>query len=298
MSHFVYQQVGNKRALVTLAIGQKYRDLFDEYAKDNFLAYCKRFDYDLICITEPLDQSDRAQRRSAAWQKLLILSQPWSKNYTQILWLDTDIIINLNNAKDIAENVPIDKISAVNQYAIPTKELYQIAFQRYYLNHYGEIPTDNNLSPSSYYKNHNLSGGAVLTDVVQTGVWLASPQHHRELLEKIYYEYEDVNHGSAREQYEMPAMSFELLTNQQIHWIQYQFNFDVIRHLMTYYPHIMFEMAKYSSPEEGLDDQRERIENLEQELIKNLNALYQLSIFMHFNGCHQIMIDYAMYIKK
>lgn len=298
MSIFLHKQVQNKKALVTFAIGKKYQDLFAMYAEEKFLAYCKKFDYDLICITEALDQSERAQKRSPAWQKLLILSQSWSTNYTQILWLDTDIIINVHNAKDIADGAPLDKISAVNQYAIPTKELYQIAFERYYLSRFGEIPTVNNLSPSSYYKNHGLTVGDDLTEVVQTGVWLASPIHHKDLLEKIYYGHEDVNHGIIREQYEMPAMSLELLKSQQVHWIQCQFNFDVICHLFAYYPHLMIAPAEQSTVNEAADADREEKERLEQELIRALNAIYQLSIFMHFNGCHQIMIDYSKHIDR
>ena len=297
MSFFLHKQDANTKALVTFAIGQKYQDLFAQYAKENFLIYCKKFGYDLICVTEALDQSERAQKRSPAWQKLLILSQPWSNNYTQVLWMDTDILININNAKDIAEGVPLNKIGAVDQYAIPTKELYQIAFQRYYISRHGEIPAVNNLSPRSYYQNHGLTGGDALTEVVQTGVWLASPLHHREVLEKIYYGHEDVNHGIIRDQYEMPAMSLELLQGQHVHWIQYQFNFDVICHLFTYYPHLMLAAGKQAtSPQDDASAAQER-KNVEQELIRSLNVLYQLSIFMHFNGCHQIMIDYSAYIE-
>ena len=101
MMFFLHQEDSNIKVLVTFAIGNKYRDLFHQYAKDGFLAYCKKFGYDLICITESLDQSERAQKRSPAWQKLLILSQPWSEKYERVLWMDTDIIINMKNAKDI-----------------------------------------------------------------------------------------------------------------------------------------------------------------------------------------------------
>ncbi len=298
MATFLHKQVGNKKALVTMAIGQTYQDLFDQHAKNTFLAYCKKFKYDLVCITEALDQSERARQRSPAWQKLLVLSQPWSSDYTQILWLDTDIIINNNNATDIAEDAPLHKVSAVDQYVIPTKELYRLAFERYYLSRNGEIPAVNNLSPSSYYKNHGLDGAEDLAEVMQTGVWLASPIHHKAVFEEIYYGYEDVNHTIIRDQYEMPAMSLELVKNHQVNWIQYQFNFDVMCHMFTYYPHVMSSTTVTPSETEGAAGELEELNQIENERIRCLNNLYQLSIFMHFNGCHQIMIDYSKYIAK
>ena len=93
-------------------------------------------------------------------------------------------------------------------------------------------------------------------------------------------------------------MSLELLKSQQVHWIQCQFNFDVICHLFAYYPHLMIAPAEQSTVNEAADADREEKERLEQELIRALNAIYQLSIFMHFNGCHQIMIDYSKHIDR
>ena len=60
-----------KQAIVTLAIGADYAERFEHHCRANWSAYAKRHGFDLIVITEPLDTSDRARRRSPAWQKCL-----------------------------------------------------------------------------------------------------------------------------------------------------------------------------------------------------------------------------------
>jgi hypothetical protein len=89
------------KAIVTLAIGERYLKMFERYCWKNWQVYADKYNYDLIVITDPLDNSERAKLRSPAWQKLLILSQDWSDKYEQIVWIDTDIIINNENAYDI-----------------------------------------------------------------------------------------------------------------------------------------------------------------------------------------------------
>jgi hypothetical protein len=39
-------------------------------------------------------------------------------------------------------------------------------------------------------------------------------------------------------QFEMPALSYEIITKNLVFWIQNQFNFDVHANLYSYYPFI------------------------------------------------------------
>ena len=119
-----------KKAIVTITIGEKYKNMFHKYCKENWQNYCEKYNYDLIVINNYLDNSERAKERSPAWQKLLILSQEWSNNYDQIVWIDTDIIINYQEAKDIASQVSIEKAVAVNEYSIPSKISHDISLKR------------------------------------------------------------------------------------------------------------------------------------------------------------------------
>src|SRR5512144_2432423 len=113
-----------RKALVTMAIGASFRRRWLGICRDNWRTYADRHGYDLICLDEPLDDSDRARRRSPAWQKCLILSQPFSRDYDRLVWVDLDILIN-PLAPDICQGVPIEKVGGVDEYSIPTPELHR-----------------------------------------------------------------------------------------------------------------------------------------------------------------------------
>lgn len=76
-----------KKAIVTLAIGDNYLDLWMNICKKNWTAYCERHGYDLIIFDRPLDISMRAQQRSPAWQKCLILGADAVRNYDRVVWI-------------------------------------------------------------------------------------------------------------------------------------------------------------------------------------------------------------------
>lgn len=252
--------------------------MFERYCRTNWQEYADKFDYDLIVIKESLDNSERAKLRSPAWQKLLICSQDWSKKYERIVWIDTDIIINNKNAYDICSGVPIEKIGAVESYSIPTRDLHQISLQRLYDNWKSNgVKYIDNITPESYYINRGIPGKG-LDRVVQTGSFVCSPKYHKEIFELIYNNYEDT-HG-AEWNYEMPAMSYELVKNEMVYWISSSFNFCVAGITAAFYPN---EIAKKNS----------KINRIKKKLGLRfkadsnnvLDVIYSLSIFMHFAGC-------------
>lgn len=102
-----------KVALVTMLIGESYQDYWKAYCQPTWKGYADRHGLDLIPLTEPIDNSPRALARSPAWQKCLILSQPFSADYDQIVWVDADIIINFDEAPLLTERVPLGKIGGV-----------------------------------------------------------------------------------------------------------------------------------------------------------------------------------------
>lgn len=254
-----------KKAIVTIAIGDKYLNIFNDICHANWGVYCDKFDYDLIVIESPIDYSERAINRSPAWQKLLILSQPWSNNYERIVWIDLDVIINNENAYDICDGVPVDMIGAVDSYSIPTKGIHDISLKRMYSQWESlGVPFIQNLSPGDYYMNRGIPGGD-LDSVVQTGVFVCSPKHHKEVFEYVYYNYEDTN--GAEWNYEMPALSYELLKRDLVKYIPTGFNFCVGN----------IETAFYLGINQNC-----------------LPQIYGLSMFMHFAGC----IDRMSSMKK
>jgi hypothetical protein len=269
-----------KKAIVTLAIGDKYQKIFEAYCRKSWEIYSNKFDYDLIVIKESLDKSERASKRSPAWQKLLILSQEWSSEYNRIVWIDLDVVINNSRSYDICDSVPIELVGAVEAYSIPSKEIHDIALARNY-EYYkkNNISYIDNMLPSQYYTNREILGQD-LNEVMQTGVFVCSPKFHRDIFEYIYYNYEDNNLGDWN--YEMPAMSYELVKSKLVHWISPSFNFVVSSYLSAYYPAFKFRkkfIDKVVNYFIGYENRYSK--QLE---LNNLKNLYDLSIFMHFAG--------------
>lgn len=275
-----------KVAVVTLLIGEKYLDSFNRYVKAGWEKYCKKHNFDLILIEQSLDDSERGRNRSPAWQKLLILSQKWSKNYDRIVWIDSDIMINYHIAGNITNGVPIELVGACDEFRIPSREFHDIALNRLHAiwKHYGIDILDDKL-PGDYYTTRGIPGQH-LTSVLQTGVMVLSPLHHREIFEKVYYNYGDENGN--RWNYEMPALSYELLTANMVHWISPAYNFLVIYAVETFYRGMMHDKPNpvihfVSRVTNKLFGYRIKQKQNMAEL-KVFRNIYDLSMFMHFAG--------------
>jgi len=269
-----------KKAIVTIAIGKQYLDMFESLCKKHWMQYCGKHKFDLIVIKNPLDGSERAMNRSIAWQKLLILSQEWSQHYDQIVWIDTDILINLNNALDICQNIPIDKVSAVEAWSIPSRHIHDIALKRLYQSWDSQgVKYVDNLSPRLYYQNRGIDNAQDLDAVVQTGVFICSPSYHRQIFEHIYHTYED-KHG-AEWNYEMPAMSYEIIKNNLHNWINPEYNFCVSNLTAAFYPFIFHNNT-----------------STEIDQLIALKNIYDLGYFVHFAGCSSYMTPFYTYLKN
>lgn len=226
-----------KKAIVTLAIGNEYINEFNQLCKANWQKYCDKYNYDLICITSPLDNSERAQARSPAWQKCLVLSQDWSQKYDRIVWVDTDVLIN-SNSPDISENIPIEKIGITDEFSQPNKEFYKLAIER--MNKTWEkIHPGLKLytTAEEFYKHYGFDD--YFEEVAQTGVMVLSPKYHRELFEHVYYNYEEKGLN-----YEMRPLSYEIIKNEFAHFIDQRFNYLWLYDKVRHYP-FTFEEKKH-----------------------------------------------------
>ena len=137
--------------------------------------------------------------------------------------------------------------------------------------------------------NRGLAGKDI-DAVVQCGSFVCS-QTHKNLFEYIYYNYEDT-HG-AEWNYEMPAMSFELMKNNVVHWIPSQFNFCVSDLIATFYPFIFHETNFATTTVAGINAVKKKLglscsipNNQRQALIN----IFDLRYFIHFAGCSNLMI--------
>lgn len=257
--------MSGRRAIVTLAIGAEFRRRWSEICRPNWSQYAAQHGYDLICIDEPLDSSERARSRSPAWQKCLVLSQPFSARYDRIVWLDSDILIR-PDAPDVSADVPPEKVGAVDEFGIPSPELHRLIRLKDYARwRRSRVRFIDNPTPQSYYTVYGFTHG--FDHVVQTGVMVLSPEHHRDLFERTYRTYEDRGAGW---NYEMRPLSHELLAAGCVHWIDPKFNF-----LLGIYESLHFPFLAES------DDSARRTDCL-REARRNTH-------FLHFAGSTQHM---------
>ena len=224
----------NDKAIVTLAIGKRYSDAWKESCEANWSRYANKNGYDLVCIDTPLDTSERARSRSPAWQKCLILSQAFATRYSRIVWVDADILINsalragyLRHRCRWTRWAP-SKRCRFRRPSCTGKFCRRLNESRGWRG----VPVEENSLGRQYYRNMGLPPD--FDQVVQTAVLVLSPTHHRALLEKVYYEYEDK--GGREFHMEMPPLSYELLRANAVHWIDARFNVNWIYEAILHYP--------------------------------------------------------------
>lgn len=227
-----------KKAVVTLAVGKYYADSWNMFCRDNWSRYAARWGYDVICIDRPLDSSARAEGRSSAWQKCLVLSQPWSDKYERIVWVDADILIN-PYAPDISEGVSLEKVGATDQFTYPTAELYQVATYKYSRSHGKGVVDD--YPGERFHANWGLPQD--FSKVVQTGVLVLNYRYHRDVLEYVYNTYED----KPGLNYEMRPLSYELQKRDAVQWIDARFNALWATYQVLYCPFSLTPILNNSS---------------------------------------------------
>ena len=256
-----------RKAIVTLAIGEVYRERWLRYCAPLWEAYARRHGYDLFCLTMPLDESPRAIARSPAWQKCLILSHPMLRDRDRVIWVDSDVAIH-PDAPDIAATVPIEQVGAVDEFSAPTAEDHRLALRRFnraWQQQEPNIVLPETVSSAEYYQQVQLPPR--FTQVVQTGVLVLSPRYHRDLLELVYYKYEDA--GGPLWNYEMRFLSYELLDRDRVSWLDPRFNALWMMYKALHEPALlMYRRGEHRAM-----------------FLQRLASAYRDNYFLHFAGC-------------
>jgi len=241
-----------KRALVTLAIGDRYLTWWRQFAEAGWGLYAQRWGLDLIVITEPLDISERAASRSPAWQKCIIPRQPWAQEYDRILWVDSDIVINNANAGDLLAEVPDDKVGVLTGASLPpfVTQSWRDVYKSRYHTSYG-MPSDFEIG-------------------MNTGVLAYSPRQIAPLFGRVYDEYED--RGENIWHYEQRPLSWHIFDAKLDHPIDSRYNYGWSRDVHQHYPFV-------------LEDRPDR-----EELLRLCLAVsFGRACFLHFCGRHAEM---------
>jgi len=263
-----------KTAIVTLAIGDKYGRMFRKWFLPGWKQYAARHGIDILVIDEPIDTSTRAQQRSPAWQKCILHRHPKTRQYNQIAWIDADVRIN-PMAPNIFDSCPVGKVSAVDDYASPSRAEHDSLLAGLYAKWDSSgIEYIRNLTPQEYHGRFGLMCSH--DHVVQTGVMVFAPDISESLFEKVYNNYEDRGHASWN--YEMRPLSYEILESGLVNWINPRFNSMWLAYEQLYYPFL----RKYAH----LELQIMRLislgrVNLKRECVANA---FDNSFFLHFAG--------------
>jgi len=262
-----------KRALVTLVVGDAYRRRFAEQAAPTLRAYAKAHGLSLVVLDRLLDDSDLGRSRSPAWQKCLIFRHPKVASFDQVLWLDAGIIVN-SSAPSAFDDVPVEALAAVDQFASPSPEAFAAAVvktRRHLARHGLEAPDD--ATPTRFYENYGYADGP--DRVAQTGVLVLSPEAHAPALEAAYLERR--REDSRTMLFEMRPLSYHLLREGgPVRWLDPRFNALWATALVNHYPFLLDAafMAAF----------RERPDLLARVKSRCLSALFEDSYFLHFAG--------------
>lgn len=215
------------KAIVTLAIGEAYREALHRQALPTWRPYAEKHGYDLIVLTEPLDPGCDFAKKSIHWQKLLLGMHPRLKGYRHLVWLDGDILINATLAPCIVSQLREGRIGVVDKAAhhhVPD-EVFNLNARYLILNLLlsrrlvpgtpKTVITDGDLE--AYYRLFGLEGRA--KGIINTGVMAFSPEVHGEFLAGIYLKYD---HNFA--DFEQTPVSFELQNQDRAEYLDDRFN--------------------------------------------------------------------------
>lgn len=272
-----------KKALVTLAIGKRYEILFDKYCRPLWSEYASKHGFDIIVHNQPLDTSERSQSRSPSWQKCLILSGSEVQKYDQVVWVDSDILIN-PNAPNIVADVPIERVGAVDEYSIPTKEDYTSYLTRIYDRcKQKDINCIENLTATDFHHKYGFEGE--FEGAVQAGVMVVSPRYHKELFEHVYHKYEDKGN---RMNYEMRPLSYEILTKNNEYWLTPKFNM-----IWPYMKEFVYPCLR---PKRSIISRVQAKLNIEPRALlfrQCVTTAYLNNYFLHFSGGSTVDMKYV-----
>ncbi len=261
-----------------MAVGHRYQEQFERHCRESWTNYASRHGFNLIVLESPIDLSDRAAGRSVSWQKCLILDDERVAAHSQVAWVDADIVIN-PAAPSIFDGVAEDRFGAVDEFRSPDAATFRRSLASIYLRlRRTGTAYHHNLTPESYYRNR---GFPELREVVQAGAFVCSPRHHRDFLRGVYTKHATNNFSSRNDNphsnYEMSALSYELLERGLVDWIDQRFNRLVL---------FGIEEARLGLPATPESPRSPAPAGAVRPILRKLLAE---SYFLHFAGCQALM---------
>lgn len=211
MLHF---KNGGRQALVTLAVGDMYRDLWLQSCRKSWLAYAERYGLDVIVFDESISPPGSLKKRSLHWEKALVASPSVARDYEALCWLDTDIILNYHDAPNVFDNWDRSRIAVLAFEDIPDIQEKNRRLTMTRRQMFPEKAPENYLDTEGWYR---MSGYPTFPDRhLNTGVMVLTPELHRPALEEIFF-----GHDRDRAGWDQTVLSYEILTRDlwtPLHW--------------------------------------------------------------------------------
>lgn len=269
-----------KKALITLAHGHKCYEPWNTYLRPSWESWCHAHHYDLIVFTELFDVSPLAKGRSITWQKLLAMSSPSLAQYDTVIWVDADVLIT-PLAPDPATSYKYSTVSMSIDDGSPFAEqpLWFKQQWSHMLKH--SLRLHNEVSTStlfSYYHFWGIEPSSI--PLFNNGVTIFNPTNHSCIFERIYYQWADGGPGSLDE---MIPLNLHLLHTNSVSRLDARFNrlFGVYHAVWHDQPDLF---RSWISPD---------LTNFS----SLCNYLYRHSYFLHFAGCHNLMLSFFQHVS-
>ena len=200
--------------LVTISIGEKYIEEHDRLFRTSQENYAKKHGYEFKVIQDYLDPTYKEDKISMYFQKMLVCSQTWSMDYDYIVYIDSDIYININ-APPIHSHCDFgDKIGVVDEMSQPSYD------KRMYIHSCWGFPDQ---TVAEYYALSDFT--LDIRTAFNSGVIVYQPKKHMEYMESFYHTYLPKSIGHPRYPiYEQTAFSYVLHTTDMAKEMTNKFN--------------------------------------------------------------------------
>ncbi|CCQ74131.1 hypothetical protein [Magnetospira sp. QH-2] len=262
-----------KKALVTLIIGDSYVEAFEKYIQPTWKPYAEKHGYDIVALTDLIDQDCDLSRKSIHWQKLLIGLHPQLKEYDRLVWIDSDILINYHIAPCIVSAHTGTGIGGVatsppdwgmGGQAFGRSSLHSIMQQLRICAHRAP-PRPVSILQSNYQDYYRVMGLEGTADqMINTGVLVFDPAVHASLLAEVY-----LKHEKNFIDFEMTPLSFEILEQGLFDPLDERFNMPWSQVVLRHYPFLFNNEFLHAHPDL---------------IVQCVNATFRQSWFLHFAG--------------
>jgi hypothetical protein len=223
-----------KCAVVTIAIGEKYIQDYNQIFRKHTERYCKEHEYDFHLITEWLLPAEYQTWEFIDIQKWQIPFLERFQSYDYVMILDADIVLTPQCPPFHSLDLN-GKVAMVNEYSQPTPEIRL------------QIQKANGWEPNAtaYYM-HHIQKELTTNLLFNGGLIICSPKQNGPFFKRCFISYLDGTRTTKTHpyHYEQANLSFELVTNNMYHILDNSWN-----RIFTFYTHpfLVGNTPKYES---------------------------------------------------